>query len=231
MGYLQTANNSGPVAGITTSVALIGVTAGSTIVIAVSMKSENRVIDTLVSSLSGTITQQAREANADNGEALEVWILPNASAGDHTFTITFDTSAQTASWAMALEYGSVDAASFDVDDSSQASNATSVAVGPTATTAQADETVIAIGRSTSASRPFTDPAGFTNRVSLDTTRFVAWDKTVSATGTQSVTLDVTGGNSNFEAWVGTLKNSGGGGEPPPPSPVIVGKRFKGLIYA
>lgn len=214
MGYLQSANNAGPVSGITTSVALTGVTAGSTIIIAVTMQSENRVINTLVSSLGGTITQQARESNADNGEALEVWTLLNASAGDHIFTVTFDTSGQSASWAMALEYGSVDASSFDVDDSSQASSTTSVAVGPTATTSQADETVIAIGRSTSASRPFTDPSGFTNRVSLDTTRFVAWDKTVSSTGAQSVTLDVTGGNSSFEAWMGTLKNSGGGGSAP-----------------
>lgn len=206
-GFSQAFDNAGPAAGATTTVSMTSITAGCAGVLFITMKSESRSVSSVVDSAGDTWTSLVGDqSNAGNGERFATWGAGNLAAGAHTLTITFDAGSQSGSMAAALEYCGVTTSPFDVAASvQQSSGATGWTVGPTASTAQADEYVVSGASSTTASRPFTTPSGFTRRVNLLTTQFVVADKTVAATGTQSAQWDVTGGNSLGEASIVTLK--------------------------
>lgn len=205
-GFSQVFHNSGPVAGATTTVSMTGITAGCAGVLFITMKSENRTVSSVTDSAGTTWTSiVVDQSNGIYGERLATWGAGNLAAGDHTLTITFDTGGQSGSMAAALEYCGVTTSPFDVGASTQASGVTGWTVGPTGTTAQADEYVVSAASSVPGSRPFTTPSGYTSQLALLSTQFVVVDKTVAATGTQSATWDVTGGNSGGEASIITLK--------------------------
>jgi hypothetical protein len=231
MAFVQVADNAGPISGITTTVALTGVAGGNLLVLAVKMASNSRSISTVVDSSLDVWT--AINNVASNAQRIAFWYKANATAGTHTLTITFDSAAQTAAFAVLAEYSGITTTPLDTQGTATSGGTQVATLTVTASTgtAQANETVVSFATSETASRPLTTPTGYTQRWTGSTDRIKLADKQVTATETSSAAWAVTGGNSYEAALIVTFKESAAGGAGPRISVLVEGSAVSSLVNA
>lgn len=210
--FVQAFSNHSVVSAAPT-VAVTGITAGNTLVICDYMQSNNRTLDSM-SGGSNTYAQlQARVINTSSSTAMTVWYAYNVNSGNYTITATHSASSTYSLAVIELSGLTTTDPKDQTPAGETAEPGQTLDVGPTGTTTQANEMLVACGAASVSSRPFNAISGWTNRVALTNPYISVWTKTVSSTGAQSVTLDTTPDNQFIIGFISTFLDASAGSAP------------------
>lgn len=196
--------------------------AGNTIVVLIAGWEIGGFGMTQVTDNQGNTYSLAEESGLGNLSTASIFYTENIGNPSGTFTITVDPDASSGNyieWVAVEVSGLETSSSLDVHTSNTGSVGTTASVGPTGSTAQAEEIVFA---ATSISRGDTNvnvgvaTTGYTelavNQDANSTIGFEAAYKTVSSIGTQSASWSHdSDGTSGWGAAIATFKVAGGGG--------------------
>lgn len=195
------------------TVAVTGITAGSTLVIACYMESNNRTLDSMSGGGNTYAQLQARVINGGSNHAATTWYAYNVASGSYTITLTM--SASSTYHVACVELGGV--TTTDSKDQAPAGEAAepgqTLDVGPTGTLSQADEIAIGCGFGSVSSRPFNAMSGWTQQVNLTNPYVSVWSQVLSSTSAVSLPLDTAPNNQFIIGFVATFLASSGGGGP------------------
>lgn len=190
MAHIQSTSKSSFSAGTTGTLALTGVTSGSTILAFTRTASGgNPEVTGVSSSVDGAFTGVTAESNGTI--ALKTWVLENATAGSHTITYTTATASVTVRWGIA-EYGDVPASSvIDVSADGAFATTTSPATSNVTTTG-VNRILVSVVATDSSATSVASAGGETERQEVDA-RFQFQDELAATAGSHgaSWTLGVT----------------------------------------
>lgn len=190
MAHIQSTSESSFSAGTTGTLALTGVTSGSTILAFTRTASGgNPEVTGVSSSVDGAFTGVTAESNGTI--ALKTWVLENATAGSHTITYTTATASVTVRWGIA-EYGDVPASSvIDVSADGAFTTTTSPATSNVTTTG-VNRILVSVVATDSSATSVASAGGETERQEVDA-RFQFQDELAATAGSHgaSWTLGVT----------------------------------------
>lgn len=216
--YVRTvdANSGTAQSGSTATIALTAMSAGNFVYLNIQVSSDTRTVSSLVSSDGSTFTLVLSDVDNSNVKLL-TYRCKSLVGSAPTVTVTWDSSAANNVFLWADEYTGL-AAAGTPDQSGSDGNTSVASVNPTtaATTQQPDILYCgALSTNGSNARPITTPAGMTRRANLsigaNPTQRCSYDQRLTATGTQSITVAVTGGNSSIIAVCDAFPESAGGG--------------------
>lgn len=201
---LQAFPSGGTQTTATPSVAVTGITAGSTLVISMYMQSNNRTLDSMSGGGNTYAELCARVINGGSNHAATVWYAYNVAAGDYTITATMSASS---TYSMSVvELGGV--TTTDPKDQTPAGETAepgqTLDVGPTGTLSQADEIALGFGYASVSSRPFNAMSGWTNQVDLTNPYSAIWSKVVASTTALSLPLDTAPNNQFIIGFIATF---------------------------
>lgn len=199
--------------GSTATVSLTGVTAGSRLVVFVRSSSENRAVDSV--SGGGTWADVVPGRIIANGAALSAWICENATGGDTTVTVTFDTSgANTVAVLLVEVLGLVSgSAALEVHSEAGQSTGTTLPTGAMVTLGDG-RFILACGFTEGTTRTCGEPSGYTTvrHVTGASNEMRVASFTQPSAGSITTTFPVGGGNSPGAAiQLGLIVAAGAGG--------------------
>lgn len=185
-------------------------TAGNTIVAGVRIGANGRTL-TLSDSTSNTYNQTAAQNDAV-GDDLIGGYAQNIAGGACTVTSAISGAAASMRWVIG-EYGGLATASFDKTAGAVGSS-TTPSSGNTATTTQANETLVGLIDAGDSQTGFTAGTSYTKREELivgGSLKIGLEDRDVTSTGTYAADATLAGASGHWAAIILTLKASGGGG--------------------
>lgn len=195
----------------TPTIAVTGVTAGSTLVISCYMQSNNRTLDSMSGGSNTYAELHARVVSAGSSRGATTWYAYNVTSGNYTITLTM--SASSTYDVACVELGGV--TSTDSKDQVPAGEGIdggqTLSVGPTGTLTQADEIALAFGFASVSARPFNAMSGWTQQVNLTNPYTSIWSQVVASTTALSAPLDTAPNNQFIIGFIATFLASGGGG--------------------
>ena len=206
--YVRSVDANGGTAqsGSTATIALTSMSASNAVFVAVRLSSDSRSITNFQDSASSTwVAGPVADDTADT--KLLPYYCASLAGDAPTVTVTFDTSGANNVYLWADEYTGL---SSTVDQAGQAGNTGVPSVNPTTDPTTLTPDILWCGAfSVNASRPISTPAGMTRRSNFATTQRCSYDQRLTTTGAQSVTVAVTGGNSNICASIAAVQESAG----------------------
>lgn len=214
-GFVRTVDANGGAAqsGSTATIVLTAMSAGHFVYLSLQVSSDTRNVSSLVSSDGSVFTLVLSDVDNSNIKLL-LYRCPSLVGAAPTVTVTWDSSAANNVFLWADEYTGLSGASDQIGSDGNTSVAS---VNPTtATTTQQPDIlyVTALSSNGSNARPITTPAGMAQRANLaigaNPTQRCSYDQRLTATGTQSVTVAVTGGNSSIIAVAEAFPETAGG---------------------
>jgi hypothetical protein len=218
------ANSGTAQSGATATIALTSMASGNYVFLNIQVSSDTRTISSITDTASGTWTLIGTDNDGSNIKYFLYYCKSLAGAAP-TVTVTWDSSAANNVYLWADEYTGLDNTAV-VDQSGTDGNTSVASINPTtsATTHQPDILYCgAMSSNGSNARPLTTPASMTRRANLaigaNATQRCSYDQRLTATGTQSVTVAVTGGNSSIVSAIAAFAESGAGG----------GRLFRGAV--
>lgn len=210
--FVRTVDANGGTAqsGLTATIALTSMASGNFVWLSIKVSSDSRTIASVTDTASSTWTAVDSLGDGSNTKLL-LYVCKSLAGAAPTVTVTFDSSAANTVNIWADEYTGLDSTkAVDGHNTGATASGTSVSPSPVTTALQPDIWYVT-AESVNASRPITTPSGFTQRANLATTQRCSYDQRLTATGSNSVTVAVTGGNSAIVAVAAAFPESGGGG--------------------
>lgn len=232
-GFVRTvdANSGTAQSGLTATIALTAMSAGDLVWLTIKVSSDTRTIASVTDGAGSTWTAVDSDTDLSN-VALFLYVCKSLGGAAPTVTVTFDSSAANNVYLWADEYTGLDSTkSVDGNNTGSTASGASVSPSPVTTALQPDIWYVTAESVNGANvRPISTPAGFTQRANLAigalTSQRCSYDQRLTATGSNSVTVAVTGGNSAIIAIAAAFPESSGGGgltvdegEYAPPVPV------------
>lgn len=169
------------------------VTAGNLMVLVARFTSNNRAINSVTG--GGTWTATTTKVTPGSSTSYQMWHCLNATGGATTITVAFDSGTVSAVSLSALEYSGIKTSSALIVETETTFSAASSPQSVTANVTVQPALVIAAGFMLTASRPLSNPTGYTSRTYLtgSTAEVRVSDKRVTATGNESPSWTYTGG--------------------------------------
>ena len=210
------ANSGTAQSGVTATIALTSMASGSLVWLSIKVSSDTRTIASVTDTASSTWTAVDNDNDLSN-DALFLYVCKSLGGAAPTVTVTFDSSAANNVYLWADEYTGLDSTkAVDGHNTGATASGASVSPSPVTTALQPDIWyVTAESVNGTNARPISTPASFTRRANLAigalATQRCSYDQRLTATGSNSVTVAVTGGNSAIVAVAAAFPESGGGG--------------------
>lgn len=217
-GFVQTIDGNGGVAqsGVTATCALTGAASGNYVWLTIKVSSDSRSVVSVVDTALSTWSLVDDETDLSNVHVL-LYRCKSLAGAAPTVTVTFDSSAANNVYLWADEYTGLDStAATDGNNTNETASGSTITVSGVTNSLQPDIFyVTAHSVNGTNARPITTPASFTRRANLsigaNPTQRCSYDLRLTSTGSQSVIVAVTGGNSSIIGIAAAFPETSGGG--------------------